>query len=249
MRGGSGEPRERRHRTPGQGAKRARRQHERPTGKEGMAFGGRGLLGFVFVPLLALLADCRCDGECQGWDCVCPEGAACALECESPPCHVDCEGDNPSCEAECGNGDCNCGPGSHCDFTCHTAPCHVNCEGSSDCTGACANGTCVCAGGSDCAFVCDVSPCHVECEGDNPTCNGECANGSCTCGPNSACAFVCEDHNCHTFCGPGSACLLTCPLGTPGSQGCIFDECAAGEPTLCPDGITQSCGGAPCPEP
>lgn len=207
---------------------------------------GLGILLALVAPFA--VATCHCRTECHNGDCVCPQGSSCEITCDAPPCHVTCEGDNPQCDAACGNGDCACGPGSHCDFTCHSPPCHVSCDERTDCSGSCANGECLCTAGSRCDFTCDAGPCHVQCEGDHPECNGVCANGTCTCGPRSSCAFTCADDNCHTFCEEGSQCLLTCSPGHPNTQGCFIDECAAGEVTLCPDGITLSCGGAPCPE-
>lgn len=201
-----------------------------------------GLLAFVVGVVLGCVT-----ADCSNGACVCPPGASCEFECDAPPCHVECEGDNPECEGSCANGDCNCGPGSNCEFECDAPPCHVECEPGSDCVGDCANGNCTCELGSSCAFGCDAGPCHVDCVGDNPSCDGTCANGSCTCGPNSACAFICSDHNCGVNCGEGSSCVLTCPTGDAGGQGCRFDSCAAGEPTLCPDGLSLVCGDAPCP--
>jgi len=201
-------------------------------------------LSLLFLPMLG---GCKITGHCGGGDCVCPEGASCELECDAPPCHVECVGRNPECRAECGNGDCACGPDSHCDLTCHSPPCHVQCDESTNCSAVCANGDCTCSSGSECAFTCDAGPCHVACEGNHRRCDGQCANGTCECGPSSVCSFECLDGNCHTYCGQGSSCLLRCGEMAIGAQGCRFDQCAAGEPQLCPDGITLRCGDAVCP--
>ncbi|HEU5072656.1 MAG TPA: hypothetical protein VFU02_00750, partial [Polyangiaceae bacterium] len=112
------------------------------------------------------------------------------------------------------------------------------------CTGECANGDCRCAAGAACEFSCLAPPCHLTCEGDNPSCEGDCANGTCTCAGGSECAFTCLDHNCGVVCEAGSACTLTCPEGTPGTQGCDID-CGAGSVSSCADG-TLACG-MPCP--
>jgi hypothetical protein len=54
-----------------------------------------------------------------------------------------------------------------------------------------------------------------------------CANGDCTC-------------------EAGSSCVLECPDGNPGAQGCRFTQCEAGEAEVCDDGIHTVCGAA-CP--
>jgi hypothetical protein len=201
----------------------------------------------MFVLLLGIFAlgGCKRHGYCDEGDCVCEKGQRCEFECDAPPCHVDCEGDNPECFGECANGSCSCGPGSDCEFTCKAEPCHVACEDSS-CDGECGNGDCTCERGSDCSFSCKSGPCHVVCEGENKRCDGQCANGSCSCGPDSTCFFECTDANCSFLCEAGSACSATCPGGTPGAQGCQFTQCAAGAATVCPDGETIVCG-VPCP--
>jgi len=209
-------------------------------------FGTRLLALLGSSLLVGLVTGCG-DDFCEGGNCSCPAGHDCEFECEAPPCHVECEGENSSCIGECANGECLCGAGSSCDFDCASPPCHVDCEGEA-CTGVCANGECTCEEGSECEFTCASSPCHVHCEGDNERCDGECSNGSCTCGPDSSCAFECQDGNCSFTCGAGSECTATCPGASPGEQGCAFTSCAAGEVTLCDDGETLTCG-APCPPP
>lgn len=189
---------------------------------------------------------CAAHDDCSNGTCVCPVGASCDFDCASPPCHVDCDGDNPQCDGTCGNGECTCREASTCSFECHSPPCHVSCGPATDCSGTCANGGCSCARGSSCSFDCQSGPCHVTCEGDNPRCDGTCANGTCTCGDDSICEFSCLDANCVATCGEGSACTLHCPGGTPGAQGCSFSECPSGEPTVCDDGETIVCG-TPCP--
>ncbi len=144
----------------------------------------------------------------------------------------------------CGNGTCVCPVEHSCDVPCAAPPCHLDCEERSDCTGECANGDCTCRVGAMCAFECAAPPCHVKCEGDHPRCDGACANGTCSCGPDSTCAFVCDAPPCHAECEAGSTCTLACPSGY--GMGCDFTRCAAGEPTVCDDGQTASCG-APCP--
>lgn len=207
----------------------------------------RILLAFVLLFLLSwLFIGCR-DGSCQDGTCSCPVGGDCEFECEAPPCHVACEGENGACIGECANGECTCGPGSSCDFGCTSPPCHVACE-EADCEGVCANGDCTCEEGSSCSFTCDTGPCHVLCDGDNERCDGQCQNGSCTCGPDSTCSFECLDHNCSFTCAEGASCVASCPSGSPGTQGCAFTECAAGEVELCDDGKTMTCG-ADCPPP
>lgn len=199
----------------------------------------------VLCMSIAWLSGCKRHGYCDGSDCVCEEGQKCDFECDDPPCHVECKGDNPECYGECANGECSCGPGSDCEFTCKAEPCHVDCE-DSNCDGECGNGDCTCERGSECSFSCKSGPCHVICEGDNDRCDGQCANGSCSCGPDSTCFFECTDANCSFICEPGSSCSATCPGGTPGAQGCRFTQCAAGTATVCPDGETIVCG-ASCP--
>jgi hypothetical protein len=196
----------------------------------------------LFVPVV-LLSACD-DDDCDDGTCVCASGESCEFACEEPPCHVDCVGDNDECKGTCGNGDCTCGEGSDCQFSCKTSPCHVDCNGDS-CSGTCANGNCSCGRGGSCDFRCSKGPCHVNCEGDNSSCSGTCENGTCRCGPDSHCDFVCADNNCHVECEAGSTCTLACPDGSPGTQGCLIDTCAAGEPTLCMGG-TIACG-VPCP--
>ncbi|MEM9454085.1 MAG: hypothetical protein AAGF11_07890 [Myxococcota bacterium] len=181
-------------------------------------------LGFACRPVQA---------DCSNGDCVCEVGASCDFECEAPPCHVDCAGDNPECVAACGNGDCRCGAGSTCTFECQSPPCHVDCEAQTECRGTCANGDCTCVAGSRCDFACDAGPCHVTCEGGHDLCAGVCANGTCRCGVDSRCDFECMDANCPVVCEAGSICTLRCPGGQIGQQGCRFDTCAAGEPTRC----------------
>lgn len=204
---------------------------------------------FALLMLVApALVSCEADETypCANDACVCPLGESCDIPCAAPPCHLDCAGDNPDCRGQCGNGECRCGSGSHCDFGCHSPPCHVHCEAGSTCTGTCANGTCRCDQGSVCALSCSAGPCHVDCAGDNAQCDGECANGTCRCGPNSRCEFVCTDGNCQAVCESGSSCVLRCPGGAAGAQGCSFSACAAGEPTVCPSGDAVACN-APCP--
>jgi hypothetical protein len=196
-------------------------------------------LGFALVVPWLAFAGCD-DDDCDDGTCVCASGSSCEFECDEPPCHVDCKGNNDSCKGACGNGDCTCGKGSDCDFSCVQSPCHVDCNGDS-CSGTCANGDCSCARGGSCDFRCSKGPCHVDCAGDNPNCDGTCSNGTCHCGPDSHCNFTCADHNCHVECEAGSTCTLSCPDGEPGTQGCLIDTCAAGEPVVCADG-TIACG-------
>jgi hypothetical protein len=185
--------------------------------------------------------------RCANGTCTCSHGAECDIDCEAPPCHVICADKGTFCEGECGNGECICEPGAACEFYCQSPPCHVSCEGNDRCTGVCANGDCNCSLGSTCSFNCVAGPCHVNCAGDNPVCDGTCANGTCTCGPNSDCRFSCLDADCSAVCEAGSACVLECPGGNPGAQGCDFVTCAAGDARICADGIHTVCG-APCPE-
>jgi hypothetical protein len=198
---------------------------------------------------LALQSGCDDDHHsfvCANDTCWCGRGAECVTACAAPPCHLECLGDNPRCDGECANGDCVCGEASQCDFACQSPPCHVDCKRGADCSGQCANGTCTCERGASCELTCNSGPCHVRCAGDNPRCDGECANGSCTCEAGSTCRFTCIDHNCSATCAAGASCVLDCPLGRAGTQGCTFTTCAAGSPTVCPDGFTVTCG-APCP--
>jgi hypothetical protein len=202
---------------------------------------------------IALGAAClpSCDDDpsffCENGTCWCGPDDPCSVSCVAPPCHLQCAGDNPSCVGECANGDCECGEQAACAFACHSPPCHVRCDSLSDCSGECANGTCTCERGAACAFECRSGPCHVQCAGDNPQCDGECANGNCACGSGSSCHFSCTDRNCSASCAAGAQCALTCPGGRPGQQGCSFTTCAAGPPTICPDGVTTTCG-MPCPQ-
>jgi hypothetical protein len=184
------------------------------------------------------------DDDCEDGTCVCASGASCEFECEEPPCHVDCKGNNDECTGACGNGTCTCGSESNCDFACRASPCHVDCNGDS-CTGTCANGECSCDRGGSCSFECSKGPCHVDCAGDNSHCSGTCENGTCHCGPDSHCEFTCADNNCHVMCEAGATCTLSCPGGSPETQGCLIDTCAAGDSTQCDDG-TIRCG-TPCP--
>lgn len=147
----------------------------------------------------------------------------------------------------CEGGMCACPPGARCEFECETPPCHVECAGA-DCLGACANGDCTCEEESSCSFTRERGPCHVLFQGDNERCDGQRENGSCTCGPDSTCSFECLDGNCSFICEPGARCVARCAVGSPGSQGCTFTVCAAGEVTLCDDGETMTCGAA-CPPP
>jgi hypothetical protein len=147
---------------------------------------------------------------------------------------------------ECANGECICGDDASCDFLCASPPCHVRCQSRSACSGECANGNCTCDRAASCEFACSVGPCHVQCKGDNAPCDGECANGGCTCGPNSTCHFACTDHNCSASCAAGSHCVLECPEGRAGTQGCVFSACASGSPTICPGGLATTCN-ADCP--
>lgn len=197
------------------------------------------LLGVVS----ALGSGCDDDDDCSDGSCVCDSGESCEFDCPSPPCTVHCEGDNDECSGTCANGDCSCGDDSHCAFRCGAPPCHVACDGAF-CSGTCANGDCRCGIRSACSFSCLSPPCHVSCEGQNPSCAGSCANGNCTCAAGSECAFTCLDHNCGVICEAGSRCTLTCPEGTPGTQGCEID-CAAGSAVSCPNG-SLACG-MPCP--
>ncbi len=198
--------------------------------------------------LLLAVAGCGDDVEyvCADGTCYCERGEHCEIPCGAPPCHVECQGDDTACTAECGNGSCLCGDDSACAFFCHSPPCHVTCAGSAACSGTCANGTCACERGASCDFSCDSGPCHVQCEGDHVSCDGECANGTCACGPRSACRFTCLDDNCAATCAAGSSCVLECSAGRAGEQGCAFERCAAGEPTVCPGGTVVTCGAA-CP--
>ena len=178
-----------------------------------------------WVLTLVLASGAACDDDdgpvfCNGDRCVCAEGADCVLQCHAPPCKLTCAANNPRCVGDCANGDCECGPGSHCEFDCAASPCHVTCRGSTSCSGVCANGTCECLDAT-CDFDCDAGPCHVDC-GPDTACSGVCANGTCSCGAGSQCLFRCLDNLCQY-------------------------ECADGSPLECPDGITISCGGAPCP--
>ena len=200
------------------------------------------LAGAAAIALFAFGCDDDDPPPCYNGECFCASGESCQLPCLAPPCHIGCVGDNPSCVGQCGNGECRCGPRSNCRFTCQSPPCHVACDPGSDCAGTCANGTCRCETGSSCAFDCAAGPCHVECAGQNASCDGECANGSCNCGANSTCRFSCSDGNCHASCGQGSSCVLECPNGRAGEQGCRFETCAAGAPVICEGGLLTACG-------
>lgn len=197
-------------------------------------------LFFFLVPVA-----CHRHGHCENSACTCDPGDSCDFECDAPPCHVECEGDNPDCVGACANGDCTCGPGSHCDLSCQSEPCHVDCKDST-CLAQCGNGDCTCERGSDCQFECTSGPCHVICEGDHKRCDGECADGTCSCGADSSCVFSCLDANCDFECAQGSSCIATCEGATPGNQGCSFSECFEGTPQVCPDGKTIVCN-ADCP--
>lgn len=187
----------------------------------------------------------RHHGECRNGRCACPPGERCDLVCTAPPCDLLCAGDNPECNGECANGSCICAPQSRCAFWCAAPPCHVECDPDTDCSGECANGECTCGSGSTCRFECLTSPCHVTCAGNNPECTGECGNGTCRCGESSTCHFSCRDDPCSIRCDSGAACVLDCAPGTPG-RSCTFDTCWEGQPVLCPDGRTVTCG-SPCP--
>jgi len=206
------------------------------------------LLGFSAWLGVTWLGGCSDDDPppCANGRCVCSVGESCTIPCAAPPCQVDCRGNNPSCRGQCGNGDCRCGPDSHCELGCQSPPCHVSCEPRSECSAVCANGTCSCGQGSSCVFSCAAGPCHVECAGENSRCDGECANGSCDCGPDSTCHFRCLDGNCAASCPAGASCTLQCPDARAGEQGCRFEECAAGEPLVCPGGGVTACN-AVCP--
>lgn len=182
---------------------------------------------------------------CENGSCSCDYGDRCSIYCEAPPCSVTCDGNNPDCVGECGNGDCRCGSGSHCYLSCHSPPCHADCASNSTCEATCANGECVCGLGSDCSFDCLSGPCHVDCVGNNAHCAGVCANGSCKCGSGSQCRFTCQDDDCGITCEAGAHCILDCPSGNAGN-GCQFDQCAAGAPTICPGGYAVTCD-ATCP--
>jgi hypothetical protein len=185
----------------------------------------------------AMLAlGCTNEADCENQSCVCLAGADCKFECEAPPCHIECRGDNDECIGACANGECSCGEHSNCDFQCDAPPCHVDCANSTTCSGTCANGTCSCGNDATCAFECSAGPCHVSC-GDGSNCLGECANGTCACGRNGNCEFTCTDGNCKTQCPNGAECLLRCGANT---AGCQFDECSGGV-TQCSDGIL-ACG-------
>jgi len=122
----------------------------------------------------------------------------------------------------------------------------VVCEGDNPgCRAACANGTCTCGSGSHCSFSCDAPPCHVTCE-PHTSCSGTCADGQCTCGENSTCSFTCAASPCHTSCAAGASCVVHCPAGLAGTEGCDIVSCAAGQPTVCPNGTAVTCGAA-CP--
>lgn len=155
--------------------------------------------GLLFV----LSTACSGNKDCSNGECACQKGAVCEFTCESPPCHVNCEGDNPSCTGTCGNASCTCGVGSSCEFSCETGPCHVNCEGSnSSCAGTCANGTCTCGAGSDCTFDCLDDNCKFNCEG---SCTVACRPGMAgeTCQINHCAGgtpTVCAD-GVHVVCG------------------------------------------------
>jgi hypothetical protein len=148
---------------------------------------------------------------------------------------------------DCSNGTCACPTNDSCDFTCDSPPCHVDCSARSSCRGTCANGDCTCASGASCSFECGAPPCHVTCEGNNPVCDGTCANGTCTCAQGSDCHFACSSGPCHTVCPAGASCVVLCPnAGLAGTQDCDIVSCGAGDPVVCPDGLSVVCG-TPCP--
>jgi hypothetical protein len=126
---------------------------------------------FAFLSVLAVflvfsaaaIQGCLSRAGCANGTCSCGQGDRCQFTCEAPPCHVTCDGDNPTCTAACANGTCTCGNGSQCNFTCDAPPCHVTCEATSSCTGVCADGQCTCGAGSTCDFTCMSSPCHTSC--------------------------------------------------------------------------------------
>lgn len=157
-----------------------------------------------------------------------------ALGCDSGP------------VAACDNETCVCPAGASCDIACASPPCHIACGGDNPfCGGSCANAECFCGVGSSCQLDCVAPPCHITCAGQNPSCRGACANGTCTCGPNSHCDFVCQSGPCHATCAAGSSCSMSCPPGLVGTANCAIEQCAAGQPVLCPNGKETTCG-APC---
>jgi len=202
-------------------------------------------LAFLGVCLLGG-GGCAPSAHCDHGTCTCERGTSCDVACASPPCALNCAGDNPHCNGACANGDCSCGTASACSFTCGAPPCHVACDDRSTCEGHCANGDCTCGMGSTCSFSCDAPPCHVTCDGSNPRCAGTCANGTCHCGAGSTCDFTCASGPCHVECEAGASCLVHCPPGTAGTQNCDVITCAAGSTQTCSDGVTLACG-ASCP--
>lgn len=163
----------------------------------------RWVLGFG---LAVWVGSCNApEASCANGVCVCEAKADCSIECDAPPCHVDCH-DDSSCTAACANGDCTCRPGATCDFECAAPPCHVKCEGDNPaCDGACANGQCTCGPGSVCDFVCDAPPCHADCEG--ASCALTCpdgVDGNCSLDACGGEVVTCED-------GRTATCDTPCP--------------------------------------
>jgi len=165
------------------------------------------LLGVLGLALGFSSFACTKTEDCTNGECTCEPGEACSFECTTPPCHVDCAGQNASCSGICGNSSCTCGAGSSCEFDCQSGPCHVECAGDNpSCSGVCANGTCSCEAGSSCAFSCLDNNCKFNCSGD---CAVYCANG-----PGSQ---GCQIHSCGsgdpTICPDGkwTTCGQDCP--------------------------------------
>jgi hypothetical protein len=161
------------------------------------------------------LGGCGGTQDCSNGECSCAPGAQCEFECDAPPCHVTCEGSNPSCHGECGNGTCTCGESSSCDFDCKAGPCHVDCEGNNaSCEGTCANGTCHCGTGSSCEFECLDDNCKFNCDGacvvdcsEDGKSKANCAINSCALGD----VVTCPD-GLHLSCG------AACPVTDDGDQ-------------------------------
>ena len=170
----------------------------------------------------AVMPGCRTGGDCQNGICACPSGESCDFTCGAPPCHVRCDGDNPSCSASCANGTCTCGRGSHCAFRCAAPPCHVSCSANTTCSGTCADGQCDCGTDSTCTFTCSASPCHSTCA-QGSHCVVLCPSGlagtqgcdivQCAAGA----AVVCRGGNA-TTCGAPIAAFHPAPASAPPSK-------------------------------
>jgi hypothetical protein len=88
----------------------------------------------------------------------------------------------------------------------------------------------------------------MACTGTGTVCSVDCNDSrECNCLDGAVCTMIfLGDNSTNISCSSGAECLLQCPAGGAGQDGCNFDTCNNGTPEICGDNTHITCG-ATCP--